>query len=188
MTTHHFLQRVSSSRRKSGSIFVCFFLFFAIFLLSSFSACASVLKNTSPPAPLPPLVFEDANGGQHALSDYKGRFILLNIWASWCGPCVHEMPSLAALQKNFDPAMLVILPLSEDRSVDLINVFYRMHALSFPVAIDTAGRAPSALHLRGLPTSILINPKGEEIARMEGDRDWSSTEIVEQLRARISGN
>jgi thiol-disulfide isomerase/thioredoxin len=164
------------------------FLSIIFFVLFSLPTNAASLQNISPPLLLPPLVFEDDNGVQHTLSDYKGRFVLLNLWATWCAPCVREMPSLATLQKNFDVKDFIFVPLSEDRSADQVSAFYATHHLSLPIAIDNAGRAPSVLHLRGLPTSILINPKGEEIARMEGDAGWTTPEMIDMLRQLMSHN
>ncbi len=134
---------------------------------------------------MPPMVFEDGNGTQHALSDYRGRFVVLNVWATWCPPCVREMPSLEKLQKNFDPRRLIVLPLSEDRSDGVVGVFYRNHGLThLPIALDTAGRAPSALHFHGLPTTLIIDPQGQEIARIDGEIDWDSPEVLGFLRKR----
>ena len=134
---------------------------------------------------MPPMVFEDGNGTQHALSDYRGRFVVLNVWATWCPPCVREMPSLEKLQKNFDPRRLIVLPLSEDRGDGVVGVFYRNHGLThLPIALDTAGRAPSALHFHGLPTTLIIDPQGQEIARIDGEIDWDSPEVLNFLRKR----
>ncbi|MDR3425073.1 MAG: TlpA disulfide reductase family protein [Alphaproteobacteria bacterium] len=159
---------------------------FTFFILLSPALASPRLHSTSPPAPMPPLVFEDGNGAQHALSDYRGQFVLLNLWATWCAPCAREMPSLDALQKNFDLRRLTVLPLSEDRGDATVGAFYRSRGLShLPIALDTAGRALSALHLHGLPTSILINPQGDEVARAEGEADWTSPEEMGVLQAQM---
>lgn len=142
---------------------------------------------SAPPVAVPPLVFEDADGIQHALSDYRGRFVLLNIWATWCAPCVGEMQSLETLQKNFDEKKLIVLPLSENRDAASITAFYRAKNISrLPVAIDKAGTARQALRLRGMPTTILIDDKGMEIARKEGDADWASPDAASELAAKTS--
>lgn len=163
-------------------------LFASAFLFMSFGASAADLQPTAPKIPVPPFVFEDTNNQQHSLSEYKGRFVLLNIWAAWCGPCIREMPLLADLQKNFDPAKLIILPISEDRSASVAENFFRTHALTFPVLVDQAGRAPFLLHLRGLPTSILIDPQGNEIARIEGGLSNDTAKMTADIRDKMKAN
>ena len=158
----------------------------AFFLLSFPSHAASFsdrLHLLSPPQPIPPLVFEDADKVQHALSDYRGRFVVLNIWATWCQPCVREMPSLDKLQQSFDPRRLIVVPLSEDRGEGTVGAFYRSHGLThLPTALDTAGRAPSALHFHGFPTTFLIDPQGQALARIDGETDWVSPESLSFLQ------
>jgi len=136
-----------------------------------------------PPQKIPPLIFEDRGGKQHAVSDYKGEYVLLNIWASWCGPCVREMPSLDRLQQQANPQKLRVVTLSEDRDAEDVPIFYHRHNLThLPVAIDSAGTAPTALHLTGLPTTLLIDPQGFEIARVEGEADWTAPDMLRYLQ------
>lgn len=156
--------------------------FLLAFLLASIPAHAGDFSDkvlfTKPPQLTPPLVFHDAHGGEHALSDYRGRYVFLNIWATWCPVCLQELPSLDALQKAFDPQKLVVLPLSEDQDAAAVGAYYVSRALKYmPVALDNAGQAPLAFHLRGLPTTIIIDPTGHEIARVEGNPDWPPTEV-----------
>lgn len=135
------------------------------------------------PRAAPPLVFHDADGGQRALADYKGRYVLLHVWATWCAHCVKELPSLDLLQGRFDPQTLVVLPVSEDHDDASVQVFYNSLKISrLPVLMDAAGRAPSAYKLSGVPSSILIDPAGKEVARIEGATDWNSPEAEDFLR------
>ncbi len=163
----------------------------AVFILVLSSAAHATtltdrIHTTTPPQKIPPFVYTDANNAQHALSDFRGSYILLNIWATWCAPCTHEMPSLDALQKQFGDKKLHIVTLSEDRGDAIVTGFYKTHNIAnLPVAIDTAGTAPSAFHLNGLPTTLLIDPQGNEIARLEGEADWSSPEAVDFLHSKI---
>jgi len=167
---------------------------FIFFLSLSFFVCLSAfasglshrLQYWDVPGNLPPLVFEDADGVQRAVSDFKGRFLLLNVWATWCPPCLDEMPSLDRLQQRFDPETLLVLPLSEDRTPDRAKAYLKAHRLTrLPFAFDAAGRALSAFYLDGLPTTLLIDPQGREIARLFGTYDWNSEEAVSFLRAQI---
>ncbi|MDD3371162.1 MAG: TlpA disulfide reductase family protein [Alphaproteobacteria bacterium] len=135
------------------------------------------------PKPAPPLVFRDAEGTQHALSDYRGRYVLLHIWATWCPYCVGEMATLDALQGRTNPQRLTVIPLSEDHTDGAVGAFYRTHNIThLPVALDTAGRAPGAFKLPGLPSSVVIDPQGREVARLEGLTDWASPEAEDFLK------
>jgi thiol-disulfide isomerase/thioredoxin len=122
-------------------------------------------------------VFEDAEGGQHALSDFRGRFVLLHVWATWCAYCIKELPSLDALQSRFDPQKVVVIPLSADDKDGIVKPFYASLKLAnLPLALDTAGRAQAAYRLPGLPSTVVIDPQGRELARVEGMTDWASPE------------
>lgn len=145
----------------------------------AFAAFADQVIRPATPTPVPPFVFVDEQGGQHALADYRGKYVLLNIWATWCAPCIREMPALDTLQPQFDARGFVILPVAEERAPFLVSAFYQRYALrNLPVMVDRAGVAPQRFGLRGLPVSILIDPQGNEVARIEGDADWASAEAV----------
>jgi thiol-disulfide isomerase/thioredoxin len=139
---------------------------------------------TTPATAAPIVSFRDAQNRTVNLRDYHGRYVLLNLWATWCGPCVREMPSLDSLQGKFDPHKLTIIALSEDS--DGLNValaFYKRHDLKhLGVYADAGGQAPHLLRANGLPTTIFINPDGKEIGRVEGDADWDSADAAEFLR------
>lgn len=166
---------------------VSFFAFFVLFLPAHAFTIDDYL--TIPPQRVPPLVFIDADSTDRTLSDFRGKFVLLNVWATWCPPCAKEMPQLEAIQKEFDPQKLVVLPLSEDSDEDIVRAFYRKHELKrLPIAMDKALRATSSLRLRGLPTTLVIDREGNEILRIEGSLDHTSVEISHFLRHRIGAN
>jgi len=135
---------------------------------------------THPPRPVPMLNFEDSHGRTFSLQDFRGRYILLNLWASWCGPCVHEMPALDALRNKFTYRQFEVVALNEDHDgSSAAGAFYKRHGLQhMPIFIDTSSRVPSLLHVAGLPTTLFIDPRGMEIGRIEGEADWSSPEAV----------
>jgi thiol-disulfide isomerase/thioredoxin len=168
-------------------------LWVTLFIVLSSQSCLAAPTVHTPTAPplekSPPLVYQDADHVQHALSDFRGRLVLLNIWATWCGPCVKEMPSLEALQKSFPTQQLVVLPLSEDRGDGTVSAFYQRHRLThLPVAIDHGGVAPEALKIEGLPTTFLINADGQIIARFDGSTDWDSPDALNVIRAALRTN
>nr|MDP9128693.1 TlpA family protein disulfide reductase [Pseudomonadota bacterium] len=132
---------------------------------------------TSPPVVVPGFNFEDGKGRQVSLKDFKGRYVLLNIWATWCGPCVKEMGSLDRLTQKLG---IHVVPLTEDRAGrGAAEAFYKRHNLThLEVFVDKSGEAPGLLNANGLPTTLLIDPKGFEIGRVEGDAEWDSAEAI----------
>ena len=131
-------------------------------------------------APMPPLTFFDAEGAAKTLDDYKGRALLINLWATWCPPCVAEMPALDRAEALLRGEGFSILPLSSDRGgAAQVRAFYeRTGVANLPVLLDPRGAAARALGSRGLPTSIIVNRRGEEVARVEGDVAWDRADVL----------
>jgi thiol-disulfide isomerase/thioredoxin len=149
---------------------------------------AQELKPVSPPAPPPDGVFVAADGSSHHLSEFKGRGMVVNLWATWCAPCVAEMPSLAALSKALAPQDIAVLPLSSDRGgVDAVRAWFQEHAITgLPVLLDPKGALARAFDARGIPTTVVINTAGLMVARLEGAADWAAPEsqaLVRKLAA-----
>jgi len=140
------------------------------------------------PKPLPELAFNDANDKPLKLSDYKGKIVLLNFWATWCAPCVKEMPSLDRLQAEVDKDKFVVLPLSLDGpSRPKVAPFYEDKKLShLGVYFDKGRKAMQALDVSILPTSILVDAQGRELGRLEGEADWEKPEALALMKAAIS--
>lgn len=134
------------------------------------------------PRDLGDLPFEDAKGKEKSLSDYRGHWVLLNLWATWCAPCRQEMPALDNLQNAFTDhqvAHLVVLPLSVDDAETRTHVFDFFHELNIkhlPILSDGGLNVLKRLHPRGLPTSWLINPNGKAVGEVEGFVQWDSPE------------
>jgi thiol-disulfide isomerase/thioredoxin len=126
------------------------------------------------------LKFVDGDGKALSLSDFRGRPLLLNIWATWCLPCRKEMPSLDRLQAKFDPRKLLVLTLSIDRGgIPAVKKFYADLGLkSLGVYVDQSGGALHELRLFGIPATLLIDPNGREIGRKLGPADWDSAETI----------
>jgi thiol-disulfide isomerase/thioredoxin len=141
----------------------------------------SALVLTEPPARLPALGFFDAAGGAHSLAEFADKAVVLNLWATWCVPCVAELPSLAALAAKRPD--IVVLPLSTDRGgASVVRAFYEHHGIAgLGVWLDPKGAAVEALHARGLPTTLIIDRQGRERARLEGGADWASDAVVAEI-------
>jgi thiol-disulfide isomerase/thioredoxin len=141
------------------------------------------LRPVDPPRALPEIVYTDADGTPHGLRDLRGRMVVLNLWATWCPPCVAEMPSLAALARAAG-ADVAVLPLSSDHGgAAVVARFYRDHGITgLPVALDPKGAALEALGARGLPTTLILDAEGRERGRLEGAADWAAPAALSALR------
>jgi len=134
------------------------------------------LSLVSPPQDPPDGVFAAADGSVHRLSDFKGRGMVVNLWATWCAPCVAEMPSLEALSKALAPHDIAVLPLSSDfGGAGAVQTWYEQHGITaLPVLLDPKGALARAFKARGIPTTIIIEAAGKEVARLEGAADWGA--------------
>lgn len=141
-----------------------------------------VLRPT--PAPVPEIHFLDRDEQERTLDDFRGRVVLLNFWATWCAPCVEEMPSLERLQAALAGEKFLVLPVSQDRAgLPLVRQFYREHELTgLAMFADRSSSAGRSFKLRGLPTSVLLDQDGRELGRFEGSADWSSQEAIALVR------
>lgn len=141
-------------------------------------------KGAETPKPMPPLSFVDGEGRRADLSHFAGRVVLLNLWATWCGPCVKEMPSLDRLQAQMGGDAFQVVALSLDRGGrTAVEPFYKKTGVEhLTVFLDPGSESMKALSLRGLPTTILVDPEGRELGRVEGAVEWDSPEVVAFLR------
>jgi len=138
-------------------------------------ALASVLRPTDPRAAIPEIQFYSADGTPHALEEFRGHGMVINLWATWCVPCVAELPSLQALSKALAPEDIAVLPLSSDRGgANAVQAWFNAHEITgLPVLLDIKGQAARTLNARGIPTTVVVDREGRECARLEGAADWS---------------
>ncbi len=149
------------------------------------------LAATDPPRPAPTAAFEGPDGRPITLAAYKGQVVAVNLWATWCAPCVKEMPTLARLQAAYAGKPVRIVPVSIDRGSDLAKAkaFIARHPpLKFHHAeLDwTFKLDPPA---QGFPTTIIFDRQGRERARLTGDAEWTSPEahaVIERLLTEAS--
>ena len=142
-------------------------------------------KKAKAPKPLPDLAFQDANDNPLRFADFRGRALLINFWATWCAPCVKEMPSLDRLQAEMPRDRFLVIPISLDGpSRPKVAPFYKeQNLLSLRIYYDKGRKAMSTLGVTLLPTSILVDPDGRELGRLEGDADWDTPEGIALMRA-----
>ena len=140
------------------------------------------------PKPVAAIKFDDAQGQSRNLADFKGKVVLLNIWATWCGPCRKEMPALDRLQAAFAGPDFEIVALSIDRGgVDAVRKFFAdIGVRNLAMYLDSSGQALRTLSALGLPTTLLIDREGREIGRLIGPAEWDSPEMVEFVRCVVA--
>lgn len=135
------------------------------------------------PEPAPALAFQDADGNALSLEDFRGQYVLLNLWATWCGPCKREMPSLDRLQASLGGKNFQVLALSEDRTGinDVYAFFGETGIENLAVYIDETASSSRKFGVSGLPGTILLDPQGNMVGRMIGPAEWDSPEAVALL-------
>lgn len=138
--------------------------------------------------PVADIVFTDERGNSFSLRDFRGGLVLLNVWATWCGPCRKEMPTLDRLQATLGGERFQVVALSIDRGgVAVVQKFYAETGVrQLALFIDSTGRAASNLGFIGLPGTLLIDPQGREIGRLIGPAEWDSPDMLAFLQSQIS--
>jgi peroxiredoxin len=128
--------------------------------------------------PAPDFTFPGLDGKNTSLSDYKGKVVLVNIWATWCPPCVEEMPSMQKLYNEFNGKNFEILAVSIDAAgIDAVAPFMKKHKLSFPALMDPNGTIKSMYRVTGIPESFIIDKQGILVGKIIGPRDWATQEV-----------
>jgi thiol-disulfide isomerase/thioredoxin len=136
------------------------------------------------PQPVGGLRFDDGRSQTQSLADFHGKVVLLNIWATWCTPCRKELPALEHLGAALDGAEFAILAVSIDRGgIEAVRkLFGQLSIETLPIYIDTSGRAMRAARVNALPTSLIIDRDGREVARIVGPVDWDAVATIDYFR------
>ena len=144
---------------------------------------------SSQPFEAPAISLADTNGHSVELSELRGKLVLVNLWATWCEPCLREMPSLERLQSRLGER-IAVLAVSEDRGGNkTVEPFIAKLGLkSVKIYIDPKSEVGHAFGARGLPTSFLIDREGKVLGRVEGAAEWDSPKIRGVLEPLLSGN
>jgi thiol-disulfide isomerase/thioredoxin len=139
------------------------------------------------PRPVPEIRFENEEGEVTSLADFRGKVVLLNIWATWCAPCRREMPTLDRLQAELGGPDFEVVALSIDRSgLPAVQAFYEEIGLEkLPIYVDPSGKSQRELSVLGIPTTLLLDRQGNEIGRLAGPAEWDSPEMVTFIRSYV---
>lgn len=162
-------------KRRSLFLLALLFLLPAAAIAHSPAAHGFRLTAFRKAVPAPPFQLTGLSGKAVSLSDFRGRVVLLNFWATWCAPCVREMPSMEKLYQAFRERGLVVLGVSlDEEGAAKVEPFVRMVGVTFPIVLDTASRVSGIYGARELPSSFLIDSGGGVFAAAKGELDWFS--------------
>ena len=176
--------------KKNFSFIVFIFSFFVVLcVLSTFplkdvsaeedlyTKFRVVKSKTEKPAPL--FTLKDLEGKEISIEDFRGKVVLLHFWATWCKPCVKEMPTMEKFYNTFKDKGLDILAVSIDRrNVKGVESFVNKFRMTFPVLLDPDQKVRKKYFVNGLPTSYLIDAEGKLKGFLSGARDWASDDSI----------
>ncbi len=147
-----------------------------------------VLRPADPPRPAGPLAMTAGDGTALTLDRYRHRFIVLNLWASWCFPCREEMPGLSRLAARNDLPWLTVLPVAvERRGAEAVVKFYDETGIgNLPVVLGDGANIAEVFHEWGLPFTVLIDREGAEVGRVTGAARWDDPAFVKWLGAKAA--
>jgi len=139
------------------------------------------------PRPVPEIRFQDDQGHDLTLATFRGRVVLLNVWATWCVPCRKEMPTLDRLERRLGGKDFQVIALSIDRKgIEAVKDFYRKIGIEkLAIFLDPSGKGTHNLAIPGVPTTLLINREGGEVARKLGEAQWNSPELISLVEKTI---
>ena len=137
---------------------------------------------------LPEIRFQDGSGDIRSLADFRGRVVLLNLWATWCVPCRKEMPSLDRLQARLGGPAFEVVALSIDHSPQAVREFYHQYGIRrLALYIDPSTKVTSTLGTIGIPTTLLVDGEGRELWRRVGPAEWDTSASVAEIREHLEG-
>ncbi len=125
---------------------------------------------------------QDLDGKMHKLSDYKGKTVIINFWASWCPPCREEMPSMERAWQQIKNENIIMLAINVGEDEDTVFTFLGDFPVTFTILLDKSGEITESWPIRGLPTTYVISPQGKLVYRAIGGRNWDDKAILDTIR------
>ena len=163
-------------------IYFCFSIFSSIAQTNEDVPLNNIAINEIP-RPISPIIFEDFEENEIRLSDYKGKLLIINFWATWCAPCKKEMPSLDNLSQNnnFKNLEIFAVNMEEPNTTKTKKFFEDIKIKKLKIFFDKKLNFVKEFKLRGVPTTIFINKKGEEFARIIGEANFQEKNFIKWL-------
>lgn len=167
-----------------------FFRFFATVVAVICSAGTAIAAQEGTLTPSEPrevadIAYYDLDGAEQKLSALKGKTVVVHFWATWCPPCIEELPQMQKALAGLGEEVVVVVPVSLDRTTDVVKTFYAANNIALPLAMDGKGKAMRALEIKGLPSTVIIDREGKEIARRAGVVDWNNPAVVEAIKGAL---
>ncbi len=159
---------------------VCIFLVLMLSLTSGWAAQS--MKELTDKKPAPEFTLKDMDGKTHQLSDYRGKTVIINFWATWCPPCRAELPSMNRAWKKVKDDNIEILAINVGEDEDTIFSFLGDNPIDFTVLLDETGDMIKTWPVRGLPTTFVLDSEGRLAYQAIGGREWDSDSLLEKVR------
>jgi thiol-disulfide isomerase/thioredoxin len=139
----------------------------------------------SDPTPVSTKTFTDPSGGEYTLGDFEGKYVLVNFWATWCAPCRKEMPMLSEIQTNLGGDTFEVITIATGRNPQpaIDRFFEEIGVENLPKYLDPRSGLARDMAVLGLPITLILDPDGQEIARMRGDAEWNGESAYAVLEA-----
>lgn len=153
----------------------------AVLIASSAWAESKALHPVEGQPTAPDFDLKDIDGNRHHLSDYRGKVVIVNFWATWCPPCRFELPSMEKLWQATRDKGVVILAVNLGENEDTIFTFTSDYPVSFPLLMDLDSSVTKEYSVLGIPTSFVIDPNGRIIYRVVGTREWDDEQVSDVL-------
>ena|SRR5271165_6057406 len=157
--------------------------------LSRLAMAAIVLTSVSLAAdaggPAPAFTLAAFTGGQVSLSQFKGQVVMVNFWATWCGPCQQEMPLLEQMYKKYKPAGFTLIGVNVDKEAPPVKDLLARKPVSFPVLLDPANQVSKAFHVDEMPSSVIIDRKGDIRYIHRGYKPGDENDYQDRIRQLI---
>ncbi len=130
----------------------------------------------------PQFSVKDRSGQLHSLNDFRGKVVLVNFWATWCPPCIEEMPSMDSLQKTLDQEKFSIIAISVDDSWDSVDTFIKSSDLDLNIYSDFEGKVAKLYGTHKVPETYILNKEGIVVRKILGEIDWTSPKVLSYLK------
>jgi peroxiredoxin len=160
-------------------------LLLALFINSAALAASvpQTLTLSANPLPAPTFTLSDLDGNSHHLADYAGKPVIINFWATWCPPCREEMPSMQRGWEAVREEGIAMLAINVGEDEDKVFAFLANYALDFPILFDHDSSVLKAWPVKGLPTTLVLDPQGRIVYRAVGGREWDDPALLDKVRA-----